>query len=303
MGLIPDLPLARFAVDRAALLRSNPNWLTELWPLESTRVLYINKNQVPVTAEMSLVLVQSHELPVVDLQRALLLGIDDNHAYIAVMLDEQSDVAPLWVNLREVGAQLSPLDVGLAVTATALTTWHQSHTFCPQCAMATELSDAGWSRRCPKDCITHFPRTEPAIIVAVQDSAERILLGRRSNWPDTWFSTLAGFVEAGESCEAAVVREVREEVGVEIDIKSLRYLGSQPWPYPASLMLGYSAQAITTEFEPAEDEIAEIRWLSRAELAAQCESNLLKLPNPAAISWHLIENWYGQPLNAEWTRG
>ncbi|MCX6404906.1 MAG: NAD(+) diphosphatase [Actinobacteria bacterium] len=279
MGLIPDLPLARFAVDRGALMRSNQDWLSELWPLESTRVLYINKNRVPVTAELSLVLVQSHAMPMVDDQSALLLGIDSEHAYIAV------------------------LDVGLAITATALATWHQTHTYCPQCGLPTQVSEAGWSRRCPKDCVTHFPRTEPAIIVAVHDSEERILLGRRTNWPENWYSTLAGFVEAGESCEAAVVREIREEVGVEIDIKSLQYLGSQPWPYPASLMLGYSAEAITTEFKPAEDEIAQIRWLSREELTFQCESGMLKLPNPAAISWHLIEHWYGQPLNPEWTRG
>ena len=96
MGLIPNLPLARFAVDRGALMRSNKDWLTELWPLESTRVLYINKNQVPVTTELSLILVHSHTLPVVDVQSALLLGIDSDHAYIAVMLDEHSDVAPLW---------------------------------------------------------------------------------------------------------------------------------------------------------------------------------------------------------------
>ncbi len=284
-------------------MRTNEDWLSELWALESTRVLYINKNQVPVTSELSLILVQSHTQPLVDVQSALLLGIDSNHAYIAVMLDEQTDVAPLWVTLRDVGAQLSPLDVGLAITATALATWHQTHTYCPQCGLPTQVSEAGWSRRCSKDCVTHFPRTEPAIIVAVHDADDRILLGRRTNWPENWYSTLAGFVEAGESCEAAVVREVREEVGVEIDIKSLQYLGSQPWPYPASLMLGYSARAITTEFKPAEDEIAQIRWLSREELAMQCESGMLKLPNPAAISWHLIEHWYGQPLNPEWTRG
>jgi len=284
-------------------MRSNKDWLAELWSLESTRVLYINKNQVPVTPELSLILVQSHTLPLADVQSALLLGIDADHAYIAVMLGEDSDVAPLWVTLRDVGAQLSPLDVGLAITATALATWHQTHIYCAQCGLPTEICDAGWSRRCPTDCVTHFPRTEPAIIVAIEDSAQRILLGRRTNWPDTWFSTLAGFVEAGESCEAAVVREVREEVGVELDIKSLQYLGSQPWPYPASLMLGYSARAITTEFKPDEDEIAEIRWLSRSELASQCESGLLKLPNPAAISWHLIENWYGKPLDPQWTRG
>lgn len=284
-------------------MRGNRDWLDSLWLLESTRVLYINKNQVPVTPELSLILVQSHTLPIVDEQNALLLGIDENHAYIAVMLQDQIDVAPLWVTLRDVGAQLSPLDVGLAITATALATWHNSHTFCAQCGLPTNVSDAGWSRKCPKDCITHFPRTEPAIIVAVQDAEERILLGRRSNWADSWFSTLAGFVEAGESCEAAVIREVREEVGVEIDIKSLQYLGSQPWPFPASLMLGYSARATTTEFKPDEDEIAEIRWLSREELTMQCESGMLKLPNPTAISWHLIEHWYGQPLNPEWTRG
>ncbi|NBU31908.1 MAG: NAD(+) diphosphatase [Actinobacteria bacterium] len=303
MGLIPDLPLARFTVDRASQLRSDSDWLVNLWQSESTRALYISQGRVPVTEELSLVLVQTHELTSPAEETVLLLGTDTNHAYLAVAIAEPTAIAPLWVSLRDVGAQLSPRDVGLAITATALATWHETHQYCVRCGIKTALSDAGWSRSCPNSCVTHFPRTEPAIIVSIEDKQERILLGRRTNWPETWFSTLAGFVEAGESCEAAVIREVREESGVEVDVKSLQYLGSQPWPFPASLMLGYRVLATTDELKPDGDEIAELRWFTRTELRELCEVGALKLPNPAAISWHLIEHWFGQPLAKEWTRG
>lgn len=302
MGLIPELPLARFAVDRCADMRSNPNWLSELWPLESTRVLQIFQGEVPVTDDLSLVLQHSHTMSLPDPQTVFLLGVDEQHAYLAVVIDAATDAGTLWISARDFGAQLSTRDVGLVITATALVTWHRLHTFCPKCGEVTTVTEAGWSRRCATDDITHFPRTEPAIIVAVEDIDERILLGRRANWPANWFSTLAGFVEAGESSEAAVIREVREESGIELDEASLDYVGSQPWPFPASLMLGYRARAKTTQVRPDGEEIVELRWFTRDELASQCQAELLKLPNRAAIAWHMIEQWYGQPLEPEWTR-
>ncbi|MBU6347613.1 MAG: NAD(+) diphosphatase [Actinomycetales bacterium] len=303
MGIIPDLPLARFAVDRAAQVRASKSWLADLWQHEQTRVLYILDGKVPVTEDLSLVLTQSHASPIPDKSEVLLLGIDDEHAYLAVMSQPDSELAPLWVSLRETGSMFSARDVGLAITATALATWHATHKFCPRCGLETIISDAGWSRQCPNSCVTHFPRTEPAIIVSIEDSQERILLGRRAGWPQEWYSTLAGFVEAGESCEAAVVREVYEEAGVEIDINSLEYLGSQPWPYPASLMLGYRALALSDHIEADGEEIAHLAWFTRAEFESLCRAGALKLPNPAAISWYLIQFWFGQPLEVSWSRG
>ena len=302
MGIIPELPLARYTVDRAAQRRTNSDWLAELWGNETTRVLFICDGRVPVTDDLSLVLIQSHQEQLANPAEVILLGEDPDHAYLAVMTTEMPDVAPLWISLRDSGSQLSARDVGLAITATALATWHQTHQFCPRCGGQTEISDAGWSRSCPNSCVTHFPRTEPAIIVSVEDDQERILLGRRTNWPVEWYSTLAGFVEAGESCEAAVVREVREEAGIDIDINSLEYLGSQPWPYPASLMLAYRAIALTEEIQADGVELAHLAWFSREELETLCKAGTLKLPNPTAISWHLIENWFGRPLDVKWSR-
>ena len=302
MGIIPELPLARYAVDRAAVRRTDPNWLSDLWTNEATRIVYINDGKVPVTDDLSLILIQSHLIAIAPESQVILLGADAEHTYLAVMISEQPEIAPLWVSLRDSGSQLSARDVGLAITATALATWHHTHQFCPRCGLETASSDAGWSRSCPNSCVTHFPRTEPAIIVSVEDDQERILLGRRANWPTEWYSTLAGFVEAGESCEAAVVREVREESGIEIDIDSLEYLGSQPWPYPASLMLAYRAKALTNEAQADGIELANLAWFSRTELEAMCQAGTIKLPNPTAISWHLIQNWFGKPLDVKWSR-
>ncbi|NBV90278.1 MAG: NAD(+) diphosphatase [Actinobacteria bacterium] len=302
MGIIPELPLARYTVDRAAQRRANPDWLGDVWASETTRLLYISDGKVPVTDDLSLVLIQSHQQPIANHAEVILLGEDSDHAYLAVMTALQPEVAPLWISLRDAGSQLSARDVGLAITATALATWHQTHQFCPRCGQQTVISDAGWSRSCPNNCLTHFPRTEPAIIVSVEDDKERILLGRRTNWPAEWYSTLAGFVEAGESCEAAVVREVREEAGIDIDINSLEYLGSQPWPYPASLMLAYRAIALTDDIQADGVELAHLAWFSREELETLCVAGALKLPNPTAISWHLIENWFGKSLDVQWSR-
>lgn len=303
--LLAQLPLARFEVDRAASLRINPHWLDEIWHLETTRVLFIFDEKVPVTDDLSLILVKPEFLKLDSKsakEKIALLGVTDSNTYVAYFADEDKLTEASWVSLRAVGAQLSSLEVGLATTATALNAWHKSHQYCPKCGSTTELTSAGWSRTCQADKSEHYPRTEPAMIVAVQDENERILLGRRKEWPASWFSTLAGFVEAGESAEACVVREVLEESGIEIDPKSLEYLGSQPWPFPASLMLGYRAKALTTGLQNDEDEMAEVKWFSRDEFAQACEQKNLQLPNKTTIAWHLIADWYGQTMPSNWCR-
>ncbi|MGA0209023.1 MAG: NAD(+) diphosphatase, partial [Candidatus Nanopelagicales bacterium] len=144
----------------------------------------------------------------------------------------------------------------------------------------------------------------PAVIVLVRDEHDRALLGRQVRWEPTWFSTLAGFVEAGESAEAAVRREVREESGVSIgdEARDLVYLGSQPWPFPASLMLGYHAWAADPSIEVDGEEIAEARWFTREELATACESGDISLPPDVSIARKLIERWFGSALPGEWSR-
>lgn len=303
--LFAELPLARFEVDRAAFLRTNPDWLNQIWNDDSTRVLVLKNGLLPVTDELSLVLVKPSHLNLTVEQASeyvSLLGVTNTNTYLAYFTDEDDLTEASWVSLRTVGAQLTSFDVGLATSATALGAWHNNHKFCSKCGAQTLVTGAGWSRTCPSENFEHYPRTEPAMIVAVEDENGRILLGRRKEWTPGWFSTLAGFVEAGESVEACVVREVFEEAGVEIDRQSLRYLGSQPWPFPASLMLGYRATAITTDLKNDDDEMAEVRWFSRDEFAAACENKSLQLPNTTTIAWHLIQDWYGQQMPTTWCR-
>ena len=305
MPIIHDLPLARFAVDRGAHLRSDPRWAQRVFGQASTRVLVVREHAVPVTDELSLVLVPPSALAItVDefAANAVLLGADDGHEYVAVINDAANIEAPVWAHVRQIGAALSAFDVGIAVTAIAMSQWHATHRHCTRCGSATQPVQGGWARSCPSDGSEHYPRTEPAMIVAVDDSQGRILLGRRAGWTEGWFSTLAGFVEAGETAEACVVREVLEESGCRVAPASLRYMRSQPWPYPASLMLGYRATAVTTDVSHDESEMAQVRWFSRGEFEAECEAGTLRIPNRVAIAWHLIRDWYGQDIPAHWSR-
>lgn len=276
-----------------------------MWADASTRVLLVDAGSIPVTEELSVIWIEPEavELSYEGLQDALVfLGMDNQHHYLALFGRKEYLGEAAWASLKDIGSQLSSRDVGLATTGIALEAWHQSHQFCPACGSNTHISQAGWARVCPTDGMTHFPRTEPAVIVAVEDLQGRILLGRRLQWDETWYSILAGFVEAGESCEAAVVREIHEESGVVVDPQSLRFLGSQPWPFPASLMMGYRATAIAGELEPDPTELADVRWFSPEEFAQACQQGTLRLPNPASIAWRLIEHWYGKPLPQHWSR-
>lgn len=190
------------------------------------------------------------------------------------------------------------------MTAVALDNWLRTHTRCPRCGTETVFHDAGWSRRCPADGTDHFPRTDPAVIVLVRDRDDRALLGRQVRWPEGWFSTLAGFVEAGESAEAAVRREVQEESGVVVSSATddLWYLGSQPWPFPCSLMLGYHAWTDDPTVAVDGEEIGEARWFTRDELADACASGEVRLPPPISIARRLVERWYGAELPGDWSR-
>lgn len=299
------LPLSRFAVQRGAERRADAGWAMSAYDDQRTRLLVVREHSVPVTDDLSLIWVHPHGVDLTAEQfaaNAVLLGVDDDSDYVAVVNEAGTVEAAAWVHLREVGAQLSAHDVGLAVTAVAMSQWHATHRYCPRCGGATTVVQAGWARLCSADGSEHYPRTEPAMIVAVDDPAGRILLGRRAGWQKGWFSTLAGFVEAGESVEACVVREVKEESGVDVDPESLRYVGSQPWPYPASLMLGYRATAVTTEVRHDDAEMAEVRWYSRTEFEQECRTGTLQVPGRVTIAWHLIADWYGQEIPPEWSR-
>ena len=203
-----------------------------------------------------------------------------------------------WVALREAGANLPARDAGLATMAVALDEWHTRQPRCPRCGAPTVPAQAGWIRVCTVDGSEHYPRTDPAIIVAVVDDDDRILLGHNAAWPPGRFSTLAGFVEAGESAEHAVAREVAEETAVVVD--RVDYRGSQPWPFPASLMLAFRGHAATTEVHADGAEVTQARWFTRDELAAATAAGEVLLPMRTSVAYALITDWFGAPLPTRW---
>jgi NADH pyrophosphatase NudC (nudix superfamily) len=202
-------------------------------------------------------------------------------------------------DLREAAALLNDRDAGLFTHAVALANWHATHTHCPRCGTPTVTVAAGHAQRCPADGSEHFPRVDPAVIMLVTDPDDRCLLARNRRWPERRVSILAGFVEPGESAEQAVAREVGEETG--ITVARVRYVGSQPWPMPQSLMLGFRASAAgDLEIQVDDEEIAEAHWFSRDELRTALASREILLPPPVSIAHRLIQSWYGEELPGVW---
>lgn len=198
--------------------------------------------------------------------------------------------------LRQRMLDLTPIDAEIAVTAKGVLEWHRTHGFCPNCGTATQPGKAGWMRGCAGCGRMQFPRTDPVVIMLVT-RGEKVLLGRSHGWPEGFFSCLAGFMEPGETLEAAVRREVWEETGVRVG--PVRYLSSQPWPFPGSLMLGAHGEAVTEEIEIDPEEIAEAVWLSREELA-DVFAGLHPTIVPArkgAIAHFLLWNWLADRLD------
>ncbi|RKS72515.1 NAD+ diphosphatase [Motilibacter peucedani] len=291
-----ELALSRSGIDRAAELRTRPEELELRWKDPGSRVLRVYPGGRFVVHDDALVLESALDAPP---ERRVFLGLDpEDTAYFALL--PVGEHAPEGaVTLREVGTLLAARDVGLAVNAVALANWHATHTHCPRCGAATEVTDGGHVRHCPVDGTQHYPRTDSAVIMAIVDADDRLLLGRQASWPEGRFSTLAGFVEPGESLEQAVRREVAEEVGVTVG--EVTYLGSQAWPFPASLMLGFTGRALTTELRADEVEIAQARWVSREEFGRETAAGTLRLPPAVSIARRLIEHWYGAELPAEGT--
>ena len=297
-------------LDRTGSDARDASKLQATWALESTEVLAIHQGRSPIlgTDRPRLQRLPAHRVAT-DLQSAgpvVFLGTDPMGAALFLQrVDNQPEESAGWVErwegLREVGMLLDPLDQELLTIAVAIDAWHTTHQHCPRCGAQTLPEKGGWMRRCARDGSEHYPRTDPAVIMLIRDGEDRALLGRQAAWPQGWMSTLAGFVAPGESAEVAVRREVREEVGVEVG--EVEYRASQPWPFPASLMLGFTGQALTTTLLPDPAEIAEAAWFSRAALSEAGERGQVLLPPPISIARSLIEDWYGQPLPNQWLRG
>ena len=293
-GAILDLPLARQAIDRDYLSRTKPELFDDLWADSTTRVLPMFGGSVLLDGA-NLRLFPVDEVP--SAKYRVYLGRDAEGPIVLAVLSEngakQLEPEPQnWSHLRKTGAGLSERDAGLFVQALAISNWHETHQHCTRCGTPTVIESGGWVRRCFKDDVEHFPRTDPAVIVAIVDADDRILLGSQGAWEENRWSILAGFVEPGESLEKAVEREMFEEAGVVVT--DATYLGSQSWPFPFSLMLGFAARAKTTDLRPDGEEIAKLRWFTREELAAEAEQ--LLLPNRISIARAILERWFGAEL-------
>ncbi|MFG2005941.1 NAD(+) diphosphatase [Spirillospora sp. NPDC048911] len=289
------LALARGTLDRVAERRKDDAWVESAWADPRTRVLVIEEGRALVLDDggPSLLLLPPAGAPDGD---RYLLGVDDDGvAYFAVTGPLPVIEGTEKAGIRRVGAVLNDLDSGLLTHAVALEHWHATNRFCPRCGGPSRLAAAGHVRVCPADGSEQFPRVDPAVIMLVQDDDERILLARGPQWPEDRRSILAGFVEPGESLEQAVAREVREEVGLAV--RDIRYLGSQPWPLPQSLMIGFFARADgDLELRPDPEEILDAAWYTRDELRAAIEAGEIIAPGPLSIAAQLIMRWYGDEL-------
>jgi len=307
-GLPAPLALSRGTVDRVTIRRDDQDWIDRAWKDPGTRVLVVHRGRALVrdaSGQEELVFLAPEQAPP---GTRFLLGQDAGRVvYFGV-----SDPRPDWpadgepvdeppagpgahpAALRDVGTVLSDRDAGLLTHAVALANWHDTHTHCPLDGTPTVPDPAGHSARCPKDGTQHFPRTDPAVIMLITDPQDRVLLASNTRWPGRRVSILAGFVEPGESLEQAVIREVAEEAGIAVT--DVRYVASQPWPMPRSLMVGFRAEAVPGEVIAVDhDELTEANWYSRADLLAAIQDGLA-LPGPVSIARHIIEAWYGGPL-------
>ena len=289
-----DIALSVRSHERVGGRRTDEAWLAEQWADPATRVLVLAGGRFPVREDgTSVRWLSPAEAPEGE---RLLLGETDGVVHF-VVLPRGFRAPEDWGTLRVLGPQLSATDAGLLVQAQALGEWHRAHRHCPRCGGGLAVHGGGYVLRCGSCGREHFPRTDPAVIMLVTDG-DRALLGRQASWPPGRFSTLAGFVDPGESLEQAVAREVREEAGVEVG--EVSYFGSQPWPFPSSLMVGFFARAVTTEIDVDEDELEAARWFTRDQLRAEAEAGTLLLPGGISISRSLVEAWYGGPLPGSW---
>lgn len=316
--VLTNLPLARTAIDADGASRTRAGLLGELFTQGSTAVVLVHRGLVGATPE-GVVLLPAAQVPpeARTAEDVYYLGRDDEQRFVALVLPyhlgEERDLdgvpidtdAPLvelasgvdFRHLRDIGDRLSDRDAGLATTAVALAAWHERHPRCPRCGEATEVLEAGWVRQCTADRSLHYPRTDAAVIMAVTDAEDRILLGHAAHWPDKRFSTLAGYVEPGESLERAVRREVAEETAIAVGAVS--YQGSQPWPFPCSLMTAFRAEVApgaSTDVVVDGEELTDARFFTRAELAAAVAGDEVHLPMRSSIARALIEDWYGGAL-------
>lgn len=314
MTPVPPLPAKQFPIDRDSSRRDNPDLFDLLWADPATRVLAVHEGKVLLNLEPSATSASLNLHPVdavTSAQFRVYLGLTTSDAVepsgtpvvLAVLstngahqLEPNPDA---WHDVRKTRVSLSERDSTLYLQALALANFHQSHSHCARCGKPTMIQQGGWSRICLEDNRQTFPRTDPAIIVAVTDDEDRILLGSQGVWEANRWSVLAGFVEAGEDLVTTVIREVEEESGVHVH--QVEYFSSQAWPFPNSLMIGFRAKLDPSfgnqELRPDGVEIVKVRWFSRDEVREGIANHSLVLPGPITIARRLIEDWFGGPYD------
>ena len=286
-------------VDRVAHLRKDPAFVQAAAGSAQARIVAVHDSRLLLRrgAEgWSPVFLEARHAATLALppDELVLLGRSEDRVYFAV---EVSDPNPLqavvddgparFEDLRVAGGVLPANEAGVLAYARAMLHWRRRHRFCGACGAATRSASAGHVMQCTREAcgIDHFPRLDPAIIVLITDG-ERALLGRQAAWPAGRYSTIAGFVEPGESLEDAVVREALEETGV--DVTDCEYHSSQPWPFPSSLMIGFTARAAADAVPRADEELEDVRWFTRAEIAG----GAVGVPPPLSVSYRLVEHWF-----------
>ena len=294
------------SLDRRSDLRLDADWLTARRDDPATWLIaFWNGQPLLRDHDGGLALVRLHPPLGFTLAGAeeniLFLGLDvdaqvETAVFAVDVIDEADPTAgPLhgcgkFVDLRAAGGQMSPEDAGIAATAKAVFEWKRRHGFCSACGHRSEVKEAGWKRVCPVCKVEHFPRTDPVTIM-LPTFQEHCLLGRQAVWPKGRYSTLAGFVEPGESIEAGCAREVKEEAG--LTVVSVRYHSSQPWPFPTNLMIGLIVEVSDQNATPDQTELEEVRWFTREEMGRLLKGEIdgVGVPPPFAIAHQLMKTW------------
>ena len=293
-------PFTGMALDRVSAERKDPSWVRARWQSPDARTVAASRHGVLLSVDGggdATALLRTEPRDRRD-GEPILLGLDGDGAGLFALdleaLPAAADPEHLSggriVSLRDAGSMLAHQEAGLAAYLVGMLNWHRRHRFCANCGAETGIAEAGYSRHCSRCDANHFPRTDPVVIMTVEHEG-RLLLGRRTGWPAARLSVLAGFVSPGESAEEAVVREVEEESGIVA--RDPVFVASQPWPFPASLMLGFHAVSDGGQPVPRDGELEEVRWLTRNEVRAAIEGRNpdFLLPPSVSIARFLIERW------------
>jgi NAD+ diphosphatase len=299
----PHLELAAAPHDRVGEHRSDDRWLDQAWSDPDARVLVIAGSRVR-PADGTVPWAASAEVP--EEGTRVLLGERDGRVWFALVLETPPAEEDGWVGIRDLLPHLAGAGIEqapLVFHAIGLAEWLSATRFCPRCGGRLAPRLAGHELECAECHRRQFPRTDPAVIMAITHGEpgttdEALLLGRQDGWPSGRYSTLAGFLEPGETLEDAVRREVLEETGVAVG--EVTYFGNQPWPLPASLMLGFRGRALSPEIKVDGQEIQDARWFTRAQMREATTAGTLVLPGGVSISRSLVEDWYGGPLPGAW---